>query len=56
MVSCGKSTVRVQKAICSGYFRNAARKHPQDGYRTLIDQQVVYLHPSSTLFNRQPEW
>uniref|UniRef100_A0A3B4YQQ3 ATP-dependent RNA helicase DHX8 n=1 Tax=Seriola lalandi dorsalis TaxID=1841481 RepID=A0A3B4YQQ3_SERLL len=56
VVSCGKSTMRVQKAICSGYFRNAARKHPQDGYRTLIDQQVVYLHPSSTLFNRQPEW
>ncbi|XP_071377090.1 ATP-dependent RNA helicase DHX8-like isoform X1 [Centroberyx affinis] len=56
VVSCGKAAMRVQKAICSGYFRNAARKHPQDGYRTLIDQQVVYLHPSSTLFNRQPEW
>ncbi|KAM6951416.1 ATP-dependent RNA helicase DHX8-like isoform 2-T2 [Aplochiton taeniatus] len=56
VVSCGKATVRVQKAICSGYFRNAARKHPQEGYRTLIDQQVVFLHPSSTLFNRQPEW
>ncbi|PNI17547.1 DHX8 isoform 8, partial [Pan troglodytes] len=25
-------------------------------YRTLIDQQVVYIHPSSALFNRQPEW
>uniref|UniRef100_A0A8C5CFV2 RNA helicase n=1 Tax=Gadus morhua TaxID=8049 RepID=A0A8C5CFV2_GADMO len=56
VVSCGKAMMRVQKAICSGYFRNAARKHPQEGYRTLIDQQVVYLHPSSTLFNRQPEW
>ncbi|XP_070707683.1 ATP-dependent RNA helicase DHX8-like [Pempheris klunzingeri] len=56
VVSCGKATMRVQKAICSGFFRNAARKHPHDGYRTLIDQQVVYLHPSSTLFNRQPEW
>lgn len=56
VVSCGKASVRVQKAICSGFFRNAARKHPQEGYRTLIDQQVVYLHPSSTLFNRQPEW
>ncbi|XP_054608608.1 ATP-dependent RNA helicase DHX8-like [Dunckerocampus dactyliophorus] len=56
VMSCGKSTMRVQKAICSGFFRNAARRHPQDGYRTLIDQQVVYLHPSSTLFNRQPEW
>lgn len=56
VVSCGKAAVQVQKAVCSGFFRNAARKHPQDGYRTLIDQQVVYLHPSSTLFNRQPEW
>merc|ERR1719278_2396883 len=24
VVSCGQSTTRVQKAICSGYFRNAA--------------------------------
>ncbi|XP_074518866.1 ATP-dependent RNA helicase DHX8-like [Halichoeres trimaculatus] len=56
VVSCGKAMMRVQKAICSGFFRNAARKHPHDGYRTVVDQQVVYLHPSSTLFNRQPEW
>uniref|UniRef100_A0A8C9YHE3 ATP-dependent RNA helicase DHX8 n=1 Tax=Sander lucioperca TaxID=283035 RepID=A0A8C9YHE3_SANLU len=56
VVSCGKATVRVQKAICSGFFRNAAKKDPQEGYRTLIDQQVVYIHPSSALFNRQPEW
>ncbi|KAL0984209.1 hypothetical protein UPYG_G00138520 [Umbra pygmaea] len=56
MVSCGKATVRIQKAICSGFFRNAAKKDPQEGYRTLIDQQVVYIHPSSALFNRQPEW
>ncbi|KAF5906338.1 ATP-dependent RNA helicase DHX8, partial [Clarias magur] len=55
VVSCGKATVRVQKAICSGFFRNAAKKDPQEGYRTLIDQQVVYIHPSSALFNRQPE-
>ena len=56
VVTCGKATVRVQKAICSGFFRNAAKKDPQEGYRTLIDQQVVYIHPSSALFNRQPEW
>ncbi|XP_056285408.1 ATP-dependent RNA helicase DHX8 isoform X1 [Pseudoliparis swirei] len=56
VLTCGPATMRVQKAICSGFFRNSARKHPHDGYRTLIDQQVVYLHPSSTLFNRQPEW
>ncbi|XP_077977949.1 ATP-dependent RNA helicase DHX8-like [Glandiceps talaboti] len=56
VVSCGKNTARVQKAICSGFFRNAAKKDPQEGYRTLVDSQVVYIHPSSALFNRQPEW
>lgn len=56
IISCGKSTARIQKAICSGFFRNAAKKDPQEGYRTLVDGQVVYIHPSSALFNRQPEW
>ncbi|KAL1463315.1 hypothetical protein WDU94_015076, partial [Cyamophila willieti] len=56
VVSAGKNTVRVQKAVCSGFFRNAAKKDPQEGYRTLVDSQVVYIHPSSALFNRQPEW
>ncbi|XP_052248840.1 LOW QUALITY PROTEIN: ATP-dependent RNA helicase DHX8-like [Dreissena polymorpha] len=56
VVSCGKATSKVQKAICSGFFRNAAKKDPQEGYRTLVDSQVVYIHPSSALFNRQPEW
>jgi ATP-dependent RNA helicase DHX8/PRP22 len=46
----------VQKAICSGFFRNAAKKDPQEGYRTIVDAQVVYIHPSSALFNRQPDW
>ncbi|XP_037940793.1 ATP-dependent RNA helicase DHX8-like isoform X2 [Teleopsis dalmanni] len=56
VVSAGKNSVRIQKAICSGFFRNAAKKDPQEGYRTLVDSQVVYIHPSSALFNRQPEW
>jgi len=56
VVSCGKSTTRVQKAICSGFFRNAAKKDPQEGYRTLVDSQMVSIHPSSALFHRQPEW
>jgi len=56
VVSCGQSTTRVQKAICSGFFRNAAKKDPQEGYRTLVDAQMVAIHPSSALFHRQPEW
>ena len=56
VVTCGKNTTKVQKAILSGFFMHAAKKDPQDGYRTLVDQQVVYMHPSSSLFNRQPDW
>ncbi|KAI5635473.1 oligonucleotide/oligosaccharide-binding (OB)-fold domain-containing protein [Phthorimaea operculella] len=56
VVTAGKNTVKIQKTICSGFFRNAAKKDPQEGYRTLVDSQVVYIHPSSALFNRQPEW
>lgn len=28
------------QAIVSGFFRNAAKKDPQEGYKTLVDQQV----------------
>ena len=52
VVSCGKNIVRCQKAILSGYFRNAAKKDPQEGYKTQVDNQAVYIHPSSALFNR----
>lgn len=56
IISCAQKTAKLQKAICSGFFRNAAKKDPQEGYRTLVDGQVVYIHPSSSLFHRQPEW
>lgn len=56
VISCGQNTAKLQKAICSGFFRNASKKDPQEGYRTLVDGQVVYIHPSSALFHQQPEW
>uniref|UniRef100_A0A0K0FAG4 RNA helicase n=1 Tax=Strongyloides venezuelensis TaxID=75913 RepID=A0A0K0FAG4_STRVS len=56
VVSCGREIKRVQKAICSGFFRNSAKRDPQEGYRTLTDGQNVYLHPSSSLFQQQSEW
>ncbi|CDO73426.1 hypothetical protein BN946_scf185013.g60 [Trametes cinnabarina] len=56
IISAGKDYNRVRKAICSGYFRNAAKKDPQEGYKTLVEGTPVYIHPSSALFNRNPEW
>ncbi|KAJ1553986.1 DEAH-box ATP-dependent RNA helicase prp22 [Cladochytrium tenue] len=56
VVSCGRNTARVLRAVCGGFFRHAAKKDPQEGYKTLIEGTPVYIHPSSALFNRQPEW
>ncbi|TPX14102.1 uncharacterized protein E0L32_000496 [Thyridium curvatum] len=56
VVSCGSNTNKVRQALCSGFFRNSARKDPQEGYKTLIEGTPVYLHPSSALFGKQAEW
>jgi ATP-dependent RNA helicase DHX8/PRP22 len=54
--SCGRNYDRVRKAVTGGYFVNSAKKDPQEGYKTLVESQPVYIHPSSALFNRQPDW
>merc|ERR1712065_3272 len=56
IVSCGRDYSKVRKAITSGYFRHVAKKDPQEGYKTLLEGQQVFIHPSSALFNRQPQW
>ncbi|KAI1337414.1 P-loop containing nucleoside triphosphate hydrolase protein [Xylariaceae sp. FL0016] len=56
VVSCGRDTKKVREALCAGFFRNSARKDPQEGFKTLIEGTPVYLHPSSALFGKQSEW
>lgn len=56
IVSCGRDTEKVRRALCSGFFRSSARKDPQEGYKTLIEGTNVYLHPSSALFGKNAEW
>mmetsp|Transcript_5125 Transcript_5125/g.10403 ORF Transcript_5125/g.10403 Transcript_5125/m.10403 type:complete len:1163 (-) Transcript_5125:1198-4686(-) len=56
IISAGRNIVKVRKAIVSGYFVHAAKKDPQEGYKTLVEGQPVYIHPSSSLFHVQPEW
>lgn len=59
VISCSRQTELVRRALCAGYFRNAARKETQagaSGYKTLIEGTPVYLHPSSALFGKSAEW
>ena len=55
VVSCGRNTMKVRQALCSGFFRNSARKDPQEGYKTLVEGTPVYMHPSSALFGKPAE-
>lgn len=55
-MSAGKNYTKIRKAITSGFFFHAARKDRQGGYRTIVDNQPVYMHPASALFQRQPDW
>lgn len=56
IVSAGKNTTLIRKCIVAGFFANAAKKDPQEGYKTMVEGQPVYIHPSSALFNKNPEW
>lgn len=50
ILSCGKNYNRVRRAIVSGYFRHAAKKDPQEGYKTLVEGCVLrsrFLSPPS---------
>ena len=55
ILSCGRDTVKVRQALCSGFFRNSARKDPQEGYKTLVEGTPVYMHPASALFGKPAE-
>lgn len=56
IVSCGRNFTSIRRAITSGFFFHSARKDPQDGYKTTVENTPVFMHPSSSLFQRQPDW
>jgi ATP-dependent RNA helicase DHX8/PRP22 len=56
VVSAGKNFKKVCKALVAGFFMNTAKKDPQEGYRTTVEGQPVYIHPGSALFNQNPDW
>lgn len=56
IISCRNELGRVRKAIASGFFGHASKRDGKDGYKTLTDSHVVYIHPSSALFNKNPEY
>ena len=57
LLSCGHDYSRICRAITAGFFMHISKKDPNEqGYKTLIDNQTVFIHPSSTLFQKEVQW
>lgn len=55
LTSCEGDTVPIRKAITAGYFYHTARL-TRSGYKTVKQQQSVFIHPNSSLHEEQPRW
>ena len=52
IVSCGSDGVKIRRALTSGYFKNSARAMPDGTYKTVREQAILHVHPSSVMFTR----
>lgn len=54
--SCRKKYKLVQKAFTAGFFIHAAKRQKGQTYKTLSASQEVFVHPSSALFHKPPQF
>ncbi|KAM4021231.1 pre-mRNA-splicing factor ATP-dependent RNA helicase DHX16 isoform 1-T3 [Anomaloglossus baeobatrachus] len=55
LTSCEGDSMPIRKAITAGYFYHTARL-TRSGYKTVKQQQSVFIHPNSSLHEEQPRW
>ncbi|KAI5449470.1 hypothetical protein NCC49_004691 [Naganishia albida] len=51
-VSCQGDSKRLRRCLVTGYFKNAARMMPDGTYRSVRENALLNVHPSSVLFTR----
>ncbi|GHJ87867.1 hypothetical protein NliqN6_4269 [Naganishia liquefaciens] len=51
-VSCQGDSTRLRRCLVTGYFKNAARMMPDGTYRSVRENALLNVHPSSVLFTR----
>ncbi|KAJ3271239.1 ATPdependent RNA helicase, partial [Borealophlyctis nickersoniae] len=54
--SCGDDSVALRKCIVSGFFSCAARLTIDGSYKTIRENETLYIHPNSVLIRRSPAW
>lgn len=52
MRSCGGDPNLIRRTLVSGFFKNAAKRDSEAGYKTVTDGTSVSVHPSSALFGK----
>ncbi len=54
-ISCGQDFEALIKSLLAGFFKNVAIRQHDGTFKTLTSREIVYIHPSSILFQtRQP--
>jgi ATP-dependent RNA helicase DHX8/PRP22 len=56
IASARGNTETIRKAIVAGFFQHAARVTPGEGYKTVVEETPVFIHPSSALFQKAPTY
>ncbi|KAI9004386.1 P-loop containing nucleoside triphosphate hydrolase protein [Hyaloraphidium curvatum] len=51
--TAGDDRERVLRAILGGFVQNVAFRQPDGSYRTVVNNQIVAIHPSSVLHNKR---
>ncbi|MBW0501432.1 hypothetical protein O181_041147 [Austropuccinia psidii MF-1] len=55
IVSCGTDEKRIRRCLVSGYFKNVAWMKDDGSYRSCREGNILFVHPSSVMFNRKPQ-
>jgi ATP-dependent RNA helicase DDX35 len=56
IIGANKDHAAIRKSVLSGFFVNAARLTSDGSYRSVRDEQVLHIHPTSVIYNRNAEW
>ncbi|KAJ1977858.1 ATP-dependent RNA helicase [Dimargaris verticillata] len=53
--SCGVDVDKVLQCFVTGFFHHTALLQPDGNYKSVIGSQIVYIHPSSSMFGKRHE-
>lgn len=56
LISCHGDVDAIRKTLVSGFFRNAAKRESQAGYKTLTDGTQVAISPGSSLYGKEYDY